>query len=46
MVSPTKSGITVDRRDQVLIGFLSFPAIAVHNGKQHVPVFVNENMVG
>jgi len=20
--------------------------IAVHNGKQHVPVFVNENMVG
>ncbi len=47
------SGRTIDRRDQVLIGRRSMVlpdmvglTIAVHNGRQHVPVLISENMVG
>ncbi|XZG71052.1 30S ribosomal protein S19 [Chitinibacteraceae bacterium HSL-7] len=36
---------TWSRRSTVLPDFVGM-TIAVHNGKQHVPVFVNENMVG
>ena len=33
------------RRSMVLPDFIGL-TIAVHNGRQHVPVFVTENMVG
>ncbi len=36
---------TWSRRSTILPDFVGL-TIAVHNGKQHVPVFVNENMVG
>jgi small subunit ribosomal protein S19 len=36
---------TWSRRSTVLPEFVGV-TIAVHNGKQHVPVFINENMVG
>ena len=36
---------TWSRRSTVVPEFIGL-TIAVHNGKQHVPVFVNENMVG
>ncbi len=36
---------TWSRRSTVLPEFIGL-TIAVHNGKQHIPVFVNENMVG
>jgi len=36
---------TWSRRSTVLPEFVGL-TIAVHNGKQHVPVFVSENMVG
>ena len=36
---------TWSRRSTVLPDFVGL-TIAVHNGKQHVPVFINENMVG
>ena len=36
---------TWSRRSTVLPQFVGL-TIAVHNGKQHVPVYVNENMVG
>jgi small subunit ribosomal protein S19 len=36
---------TWSRRSTVLPEFVGL-TIAVHNGKQHIPVFVNENMVG
>ncbi len=36
---------TWSRRSTVLPEFIGL-TIAVHNGKQHVPVFINENMVG
>lgn len=36
---------TWSRRSTVLPDFVGL-TIAVHNGKLHVPVFVNENMVG
>jgi small subunit ribosomal protein S19 len=36
---------TWSRRSTVLPDFVGL-TIAVHNGKQHIPVFVNENMVG
>lgn len=36
---------TWSRRSTVLPEFLGL-TIAVHNGKQHVPVYVTENMVG
>jgi small subunit ribosomal protein S19 len=36
---------TWSRRSTVLPDFVGL-TIAVHNGRQHVPVFVNENMVG
>jgi small subunit ribosomal protein S19 len=36
---------TWSRRSTILPEFIGL-TIAVHNGKQHVPVFVNENMVG
>jgi small subunit ribosomal protein S19 len=36
---------TWSRRSTVMPDFVGL-TIAVHNGKQHVPVFVNENMVG
>ena len=36
---------TWSRRSMILPDFVGL-TFAVHNGKQHVPVFVNENMVG
>ena len=36
---------TWSRRSMVLPEFIGL-TVAVHNGKQHVPVLVNENMVG
>lgn len=36
---------TWSRRSMVLPEFVGV-TIAVHNGRQHVPVFINENMVG
>ena len=36
---------TWSRRSTVLPDFVGL-TIAVHNGKQHIPVFVSENMVG
>ena len=36
---------TWSRRSMILPEFIGF-TLAVHNGKQHVPVLVNENMVG
>ncbi|WP_047395218.1 MULTISPECIES: 30S ribosomal protein S19 [Chitinibacter] len=36
---------TWSRRSTILPDFVGL-TIAVHNGKQHVPVYVNENMVG
>ena len=36
---------TWSRRSTVLPDFIGL-TIAVHNGRQHIPVFVTENMVG
>ena len=36
---------TWSRRSTVLADFVGL-TIAVHNGKQHIPVYVTENMVG
>jgi len=36
---------TWSRRSTILPDFLGL-TLAVHNGKQHIPVFVTENMVG
>jgi small subunit ribosomal protein S19 len=36
---------TWSRRSTVMPEFVGF-TIAVHNGKQHIPVYVSENMVG
>jgi small subunit ribosomal protein S19 len=36
---------TWSRRSTVLPDFVGL-TIAVHNGKQHIPVYVTENMVG
>jgi len=36
---------TWSRRSTILPDFIGL-AIAVHNGRQHVPVYVTENMVG
>ncbi|WP_197341163.1 30S ribosomal protein S19 [Ralstonia solanacearum] len=36
---------TWSRRSTILPGFIGL-TIAVHNGRQHVPVYVTENMVG
>jgi small subunit ribosomal protein S19 len=36
---------TWSRRSTVLPDFVGI-TIAVHNGKQHIPVYVSENMVG
>jgi small subunit ribosomal protein S19 len=36
---------TWSRRSTILPDFIGL-TIAVHNGKQHIPVFVNDNMVG
>ena len=36
---------TWSRRSTVVPDFVGF-TIAVHNGKQHIPVYVTENMVG
>ncbi len=36
---------TWSRRSTILPGFIGL-TIAVHNGRQHVPVYVSENMVG
>jgi len=36
---------TWSRRSMILPEFIGL-TIAVHNGKSHIPVFVNENMVG
>lgn len=46
LASSSKKPIkTWSRRSMVLPEMVGF-TIAVHNGKQHVPVLVNENMVG
>ena len=46
MASNSKKPIkTWSRRSMILPEMVGF-TIAVHNGKQHVPVFINENMVG
>jgi small subunit ribosomal protein S19 len=50
-VETTKSGNdkrpikTWSRRSTILPQFVGL-TIAVHNGKQHIPVYVTENMVG
>ena len=36
---------TWSRRSPILPDFIGL-TLAVHNGKQHIPVFVSENMVG
>ena len=36
---------TWSRRSTILPDFVGL-TIAIHNGRQHVPVYVNENMVG
>ena len=36
---------TWSRRSMILPEFVGL-TFAIHNGKQHVPIFVNENMVG
>ena len=36
---------TWSRRSTILPDFIGL-TLAVHNGKQHIPVFVSENMVG
>jgi len=36
---------TWSRRSTILPEFIGL-TIAVHNGRQHVPVYVNENMIG
>jgi len=36
---------TWSRRSTVLPNFIGL-TISVHNGRQHVPVYINENMVG
>lgn len=36
---------TWSRRSTVLPNFIGM-TISVHNGKQHVPIFITENMVG
>jgi len=36
---------TWSRRSMILPDMVGLP-IAVHNGRQHVPVLINENMVG
>ena len=36
---------TWSRRSTIMLDFIGL-TIAVHNGKQHVPVYVSENMVG
>ena len=36
---------TWSRRSTILPEFIGL-TVAVHNGKQHVPVYINENMVG
>ena len=43
--SDKRSVKTWSRRSIVLSEFVGL-TIAVHNGKQHVPVYVSENMVG
>jgi small subunit ribosomal protein S19 len=46
MASNSKKPIkTWSRRSMIVPEMVGF-TIAVHNGKQHVPVLVNENMVG
>ena len=46
MASNSKKPIkTWSRRSMVLPEMVGF-TIAIHNGKQHIPVLVNENMVG
>ena len=46
MASNSKKPIkTWSRRSMVLPEMVGF-TIAVHNGKNHIPVLVNENMVG
>jgi small subunit ribosomal protein S19 len=46
MASSSKKPIkTWSRRSMVVPEMVGY-TIAIHNGKQHVPVLVNENMVG
>ena len=46
MKSNTKKPIkTWSRRSMVIPEMVGF-TVAVHNGREHIPVFVNENMIG
>ena len=46
MASNSKKPIkTWSRRSMIVPEMVGF-TVAIHNGKQHVPVLVNENMVG
>jgi small subunit ribosomal protein S19 len=44
-VSDKKPIKTWSRRSTILPDFIGL-TLAVHNGRQHIPVFVSENMVG
>ncbi|MEW5770693.1 MAG: 30S ribosomal protein S19 [Pseudomonadota bacterium] len=44
-ISDKKPIKTWSRRSTILPDFIGL-TLAVHNGKQHIPVFVSENMVG
>ncbi|HMV64871.1 MAG TPA: 30S ribosomal protein S19 [Rhodocyclaceae bacterium] len=44
-ISDKKPIKTWSRRSTILPDFIGL-TLAVHNGKQHIPVFVTENMVG
>lgn len=44
--SGSKRPIKTWSRRSVVVPEMIGLTIAVHNGKQHIPVFINENMVG
>ena len=44
--SPNKKPIKTWSRRSMIIPSMVGLTIAVHNGRQHVPVFINEDMVG
>ena len=46
MASNSKKPIKTWSRRSMIVPEMVGYTIAVHNGKQHVPVLVNENMVG
>ena len=44
--NPTKKPIKTWSRRSMIIPSMVGLTISVHNGRQHVPVFINEDMVG